>query len=88
MNTQTLVNSRPANSGAEDWPNMHHVDMAAVVYLTMQEKLAVMKQPDGPPGIRGLSKTGERSDPTDNENGSLPIDGNKSVSSQDPSEDS
>lgn len=31
----------------------------------------------GPPGIRGLSKTGERSDPTDNENGSLPIDGQR-----------
>lgn len=56
--------------------------------MEMQTKLAAMKQPDGPPGIRGLSKTGERSDPTDNENGSLPIDGNKSVSSQDPGEDS
>lgn len=30
---------------------------------------------NGPPGIRGLSKTGERSDPTNNEKGSLPIDG-------------
>jgi hypothetical protein len=34
---------------------------------------------NGPPGIRGLSKTGERSDPTDNENGSLPIDGERTA---------
>lgn len=40
----------------------------------------------GPPGIRGLSKTGERSDPTDNEKGSLPMDGNRSVSSEDPTQ--
>lgn len=39
---------------------------------------------DGPPGIRGLSKTGERSDPTDNENGSLEIDGKKSIAESDP----
>lgn len=41
---------------------------------------------NGPPGIRGLSKTGERSDPTDNEQGSLPIDGQRSISSEDPGE--
>jgi phage-related protein (TIGR01555 family) len=52
--------------------------------LEMQEKIASMKQPDGPPGIRGLSKTGERSDPTDNEKGSLNINGEKTVSSEDP----
>ena len=34
---------------------------------------------NGPPGIRGLSKTGERSDPTDNEQGSLPIDGERTA---------
>lgn len=39
---------------------------------------------NGPPGIRGLSKTGERSDPTDNEQGSLPMEGERSVGSEDP----
>jgi phage-related protein (TIGR01555 family) len=40
---------------------------------------------NGPPGIRGLSKTGERSDPTDNEQGSLPINGQRSAATEDPS---
>lgn len=56
--------------------------------MELQEEQARLKQPDGPPGIRGLSKTGERSDPTDNENGSLPINGNRSVAEEDPDEDS
>lgn len=46
---------------------------------------AVSADVDGPPGIRGLSKTGERSDPTDNEQGSLPMEGERSVGTEDPS---
>jgi phage-related protein (TIGR01555 family) len=37
---------------------------------------------NGPPGIRGLSKTGERSDPTNNEQGSLNYEGQKSIGSE------
>lgn len=48
---------------------------------------AEMGRVNGPPGIRGLSATGERSDPTDNENGSLPIDGQQSIAESDPSAD-
>lgn len=44
-------------------------------------------QAAGPAGIRGLSKTGERSDPTDNEKGSLNIEGQKSISSGDTDSD-
>ena len=62
--------------------------MDPVEQMELQEDQTELKQPDGPPGIRGLSKTGERSDPTDNENGSLPIDGSKSISSEDLDEDS
>ena len=43
---------------------------------------------NGPPGIRGLSKTGERSDPTDNENGALKNEGERSVANSDPSGES
>lgn len=56
--------------------------------IKLQESQAKAERVNGPPGIRGLSKTGERSDPTDNENGSLAIDGNKSISSDDPGGDS
>jgi uncharacterized protein len=49
---------------------------------------AAMKEVSGPAGIRGLSKTGERSDPTDNENGSMNYEGEKSVGSEDPGGDS
>ena len=45
------------------------------------------KEVSGPAGIRGLSKTGERSDPTDNENGSLNYEGQKSIAEDDPSGD-
>lgn len=48
--------------------------------LEMQMKQAQARV-SGPAGIRGLSKTGERSDPTDNEEGSMDIDGAKSISS-------
>ena len=60
-----------------------------VELLRVQGKADPTAQPagdvNGPPGIRGLSKTGERSDPTDNENGSLPMDGQRSAATEDPS---
>jgi hypothetical protein len=54
--------------------------------LEMQMTQAQAKV-SGPAGIRGLSKTGERSDPTNNEEGSMDIDGTKSVSSGSADED-
>lgn len=51
---------------------------------TDPESQQTLEDVDGPPGIRGLSKTGERSDPTDNEKGSLEIDGEKSIAESNP----
>lgn len=44
-------------------------------------KAAMVAGQEGAKGVRGLSATGERSDPTDNENGSMNMDGKKSVAS-------
>jgi hypothetical protein len=62
--------------------------MDPVEQIELQEEKMKNEAVNGPAGIRGLSKTGERSDPTDNENGSLNYEGQKSVASEDPGGDS
>jgi phage-related protein (TIGR01555 family) len=89
--TETTLNmqNREANGSLKEEKVVELLRMQGKIDPVEKMKIdkKAAEQPDGPPGIRGLSKTGERSDPTDNENGTMNINGEKSVSSGDPGGD-